>query len=192
MANDKRDVCKTCNTEVEYYKIMKPNGKETHRAFHIGEKVPDDAELIDKKAVSSTYRNRMRSYLHTDKQKITNGKIKSKKQKSKNVNDSEDNSSETIETEQEPEPKSLTYTESHEVPEESVGKPIVDISEIKRNKFALVGSILRTMKENGAEDLDIHNARSSFIMGGTTFEKIVQMAAPHVQIIENGIPLHFI
>lgn len=186
---DKKDVCKTCNTEVEYYKIIKPNGKETHRAFHIGEEVPDGAELIDKKAVSSTYRNRMRSYLHTDKQKI-NDKIKVKKQKSKKVNDSEDNSSETIETEKEPE--SVTYTESHEVPEQSVGKPIVDISEIKRNKFALVGSILRTMKENGAEDLDIHNARSSFIMGGTTFEKIVQMAAPHVQIIENGIPLHFI
>ena len=195
MAADKKDICKTCNTEVEYYKVEKANGKSTHMAIHVGETIPSNATLIDKQAVSSTYRNRMRSVLHTEKKATVPSVAKIAKTKTDIAVEVHPIESDADEQDQTTEGTSdiavPVLNEVHEFPAESDGKPELDITEIKRNKFALVGSIMRKLTESGMPEKEVSKVRSTFINESKDFPQMVQMAAPFVRIVEAGQPLAF-
>ena len=55
----KKNQCPTCGKDIVYAKLVKENGKTTHMAYHDGE-VPANAEVIAFKAISPTYRKRLR------------------------------------------------------------------------------------------------------------------------------------
>ena len=62
---NKKNQCPVCGKDIVYAKIMKENGKTTHRAYHVGE-VPAGAEVVGHKTVSPTYRKNLREAIpHT-------------------------------------------------------------------------------------------------------------------------------
>lgn len=237
MSDEKADICKVCGRNIRYYKIVKENGKTTHRAFHEGES-PEGATLISKYSVSSTYRNRMRQALkhtgiitpeqHNAEQKVIEKEgsedpepiipeVASKtgvgvltgphpKEESGSI-DSEAaeeeegikevvSSPKLIEKEKISIPKVtkqevIEYMEIHEFPEGSDDKPELDVSELKRNKFAAVSAIARRLAEVGKPEKEVNEIRSSLIARGGDFPGIVNMASEHLRFIENGQPLFF-
>jgi hypothetical protein len=204
------DTCKQCGKEVEYFKLIKPNGKSVHYAYHIDETPIEDASKIDKHAISSTYRNRLRGALHDGPKPSakTSAKVKVSKKHMTEDQDIETESGPTDdETESEPrkvvvkqkevihpavkEEPPITYTEVHETPAESEDKPIMDVTDIKRNKFAMVATTLRTLTASGMPEKDAMEIRSEMIAKGKDFPTLVNMAAPFVRVVEYGMPLAF-
>ena len=56
----KKNECPVCGKKVEYAKIVKEDGKITHRAFHEGEVPTGVIMLNDIHDISPTYRKRLR------------------------------------------------------------------------------------------------------------------------------------
>lgn len=211
MSEEKRDICKVCGREVGYYKIDKGNGKSTHRAIHIGDSVPENATEVSKYSVSSTYRNRMRQVLEHKGVIIPEVASGVGQEGSDSIiTKPETDSSSEIEVllgkkEQEtstPEvPKLITkekadqpvheYTEIHEFPEGSEDKPEIDVSEVRRNKFAVIGAIARKLSEVGKPEKDVSEIRSYLIARGINFQGVIHMASEHLRFVENGQPLFF-
>lgn len=216
--DEKKDVCKVCGKEVGYYKIVKENGKSTHRAFHIGDIIPENATEISKHAVSSTYRNRMRQAfthkeivtpeVHNAEEAASTGdsglpEPSVVKTPPASSNDSvltserpdEEESSKLVIKEKlaiiKPAVPSVEYTEVHEFPEGSEAKPELDVSSLKRNKFATISAIARKLTEVGNPEKEVMDIRSGLIARGGDFPRIVNIASEHLRFVENGHPLFF-
>lgn len=56
----KKNICPVCGRNVEYVKVIKADGKITHRAFHAGEVPAGMIVLNDIHDISPTYRKRLR------------------------------------------------------------------------------------------------------------------------------------
>lgn len=207
MENEKPVVCKRCGRDVLYYRIDKGIGKKgkekhTHLAIHVGDIVPMGAVEISKLAISSTYRNRLR-------EKFNCGPADSNPDMKTESGDTDPDSTsfEVLETIQstrlevvpkekvviEPKietPVERTFTEIHEIPEISADKPIIDLTEVKKNKFAALGAI-RVHLNNLQKTEDAKRFQEAATAGHNSFEGIVMAAAPFVQVWENGHPLAF-
>lgn len=65
-------------------------------------------------------------------------------------------------------------------------KPIVDVSGMKRNRFAIIGKIRTTLRENNMSETDIKLVGNTLMAKSTSFQNLVEVALPYVNISENG------
>jgi len=194
MADEKLDKCKACGKEVEYFTYTKPSGKHTHLAIHVGDEVPTGAEKISKTSISPTYRHRLRSAFHKDGTtsvkvepvQVIQGETVPFVRKVEDMLPKVGAKEVVVIRPEEP-----TLTELREVPEISKDKPILEIGEMKRNRFAVTGAICRRMQDAGVGISEVNTARSDLISKGRDFPSLIKAAAPYVQIQEGGQPLTF-
>jgi hypothetical protein len=194
MTEEKLDKCKACGKDVEYFTFTKPSGKHTHLAIHVGDEVPEGAEKISKTSISPTYRHRLRSAFHKDGTvpvkvetiEVIQGETVPFVRKVEDMLPKPIVPKEVVILKPEP-----VLTELHETPEISKDKPILEIGEMKRNRFAVTGAICRKMQDAGVGIPDVNTARSDLISKGRDFPSLIKAAAPYVQIQEGGQPLTF-
>lgn len=188
------DTCKVCGKEIEYWSVPKTNGKTRFYAFHVGDTVPAGSVKVDKNSLSGGHRIRRRKELQeactasgapSSTPEVVSEidvLVEPKKQIVKDV------PKEVEIIDQKP---TVLLTEHHEVPAESVDKPILEIGEMKRNRFAVTGAICRRLTDAGIPDKKISEVRSDLISKGRDFASLINAAAPYVQIQEGGQPLAF-
>lgn len=184
------DKCKTCGKDIEYWSVPKTNGKTRFYAFHVGDTVPAGSVKVGKDKLSGGHRIRRRKELQ---EKCAPS--------APSTTPSEEVASEVevlIEPKAPTAPKEveiidqkpvILVTEIHETPEISKDKPILEIGEMKRNRFAITGEICRKLAETGFPN--VGEARSDLISKGKDFASLINAAAPYVQIQEGGLPLAF-
>ena len=204
MARTNSNVCKVCGRDVEYWSVPKNNGKTRFYAFHEGDAIPEGSVKFEPDKISGIHKMRRRKELE---EKCTASASCDKSTSESSPTETSSKLPEmapvdvvpTIIHEKHKEvimPKEKvieepTLTEIHEVPSVSIGKPILDISDMKRNRFAITGAICRTMTNAGIDAIAVTNVRSALINQGKDFPSLISAAAPYVQIVESGQPIAF-
>lgn len=182
------DVCKTCGKDVNYFRAVKSNGRTTHRAWHVDDEVLPGFTKIPKSAISSTYRNRLRQVFHTEAiQKPVEVVVSGDESVVSEV-------TEVAETSEPSTPSSIVYKapEDEEI-EATVNPdlPTLDVTDVKRNKFAAVGAISRALRDHGMPEQSVNTIRSQMISQGSTFGAVIKIASPNMNFVENGRPIMF-
>lgn len=206
------NVCKVCGRNVEYWSVPKNNGKTRFYAFHVGDTIPEGSVKFEPDKISSIHKMRRRKEL--EEKCITASSSTPFVQVCNESTSAESSPTETssklpemapvdvVPTIIHEKPKEVimpkekvieepTLTEIHEIPSMSIGKPILDISNMKRNRFAITGSICKTLANAGIDATVVTEARSNLIAKGKDFPSLINAAAPYVQIVESGQPIAF-
>ena len=179
---DKTQICKVCGKPVEFYRVV----RETLVAVHVGDPKPKGA--VDEKpeipwAKQNSLRRGLQNKKHAGIAKAFDEDIGEA---------AEDAAIPEVEPEVVVVPAAITkLLETPAIPKEKQvlgAKPQLDISDCKRNKFAIVGAIVRKMNEAGIDKPKVDSIRSELMAKGN-FEHMVQIASPYVQIVENGLVL---
>lgn len=217
MEGEKADKCKICGREVQYYQVdkglsRKGTPKTSHIAVHVGDPLPANVIVeVPKLSFSSTFRHNMRKVLHTDKASSVEILVDESGQQIRTPEPEPDKAlvlvqdlpaAQVMDIEAPEMPKKEvvimkppTVAELREIrtiPEESVGKPILDISEMKRNRFAITGAIASTLRASGLDEPAVNSVRNRLISAGKDFPHLINAGQIHVQFVEGGEPLGYI
>lgn len=210
------NMCKVCGKMVRYWSVPKANGKTRFYAFHEGDATipPGSIEFAPDK-ISGIHKMRRRKELEEVCAKTAASSDSSiseevetevvsvqavpanivpvavvKKEKVVMLPQEKEEVQATVELDSKtPEPE-VILTEVHEVPSISAGKPIVDITKLNRNRFAIIGAIRQKLTEGGLPNA--MEVNSLLIAKGKDLPSLLTVAAPYVQIFENDKPLSFI
>ncbi len=203
----KANVCKVCGKDVEYWSVPKNNGKTRFYAFHVGDAIPEGSIKFEPDKISGIHKMRRRKEL----EEVCANTSSSSSSGSDGIEPTMEVVLDTpaiVEESPKSKPKDVilpkkkviaepvieqpALIESHEIPAVSIGKPVLEIDGMKRNRFAITGAICRTMTNAGMTAQDVTEARSVLINQGKDFPSLIIAAAPYVQVTENGHPLSFI
>ena len=190
----KEHVCKVCGKAVDFVLVPRgTKGRMSLFALHTGDERPAGSEEADLGQFTYKYRDWLRLMLQKECRK--NGGM----MEAEPVEQEAEAEAVTV---QEPAvvPDAITKLLETEAPhkEKSVivaagpqggDQPQVDISDCKRNRFAIVGAIVRKLNSIGVEKPTVDALRSELVAKGSDFDHVVQVSSPYVQLVENGLVL---
>ena len=187
--------CPVCGKPVVFVKELKPHtGKIGIVAYH-----EDEAPIdVEREITSDAYKRHRMTFLHKEPQKPK--EIKPKEVVVENSvkevvimepvvrsdNESEEphevNISDMTPTAP-PVPLAADQYDSND------SKPEVDITDMKHNRFQMVGAVLKALKEAGWTDDRIKVVRSDLTENGKDTTTIIHVANQYVSMHENGLPV---
>lgn len=164
--------CPVCHKPVRYIKAKKANNHKGIMVIHMEDALPDGAIVLDSESISKDYMRMLLKEFHKGLT-ITSQIQEAVSETSPEVQES----------------KIIVKAKIEEAAKVIKNLNIVNIDGMRHNRFAIVGEIVKSMKNSGTPEDKINSIRSELINGGKDFNSLVQVASQHVILQENGRPV---
>ena len=199
MSENIRDLnkCPVCQTTLVFVKGMKPTGHVGIMAFHEGDQIPEGAEILSE--VKNSYkkhcadRDCARRHADTEHVVTANEPIVGNDQASEEGPDNNkitENTALVVSIPVKEVKEKVVIPARTGNPELSKDRPIVDITDMKHNRFAIVGHIVKTLRDSGKYSDKINSIRSDLVNNSHDMPELFRTAEQYAIIHENGLPVH--
>jgi ribosomal protein S27AE len=183
--------CPVCGKGVVYINAKKPNGRVGMMVLHEDDAIPSDATEPN---VGKDYKIELLKKLHKE------STIKAIKEPAEKLIAKTEDTKSTIPATLEPEKATEEVTKPEikvsavkpkvvMTAKKTISLPVVDISGLKHNRFAIVGKIISDLRATGISEENLKTVRSDLISKGKDFETLIKVGTQYSDITENGVSI---
>ena len=186
--------CPVCQTTLVFVKGMKPTGHIGIMAFHEGDQLPEGAEILYE--VKNSYKKHCadrdcgRMHASTEHVVTVNESIVGNDQAPEEGPDNNKTVENMALVVSIPIKEKVVIPARTGNPELSKDRPIVDITDMKHNRFAIVGHIVKMLRDSGKYSDRINSIRSDLVNNSHDMPELFRTAEQYAIIHENGLPVH--